>query len=947
MGVVYRAEDIRLKRPVALKFLSQALVRDEDAKRRFIREARAASSLDHPNLCTIYEIDEGPDGQLFLAMAFYEGETLKARIARGPVPVDEAVDYVIQVAQGLRKAHEAGIVHRDIKPSNLFVTRDGIVKILDFGLAKQDDQTELTRTGTTPGTVAYMAPEQVRDGETDQRTDLWALGAVLYELLTGRSAFAGENVVAVMHAVLNVEPRLPGDLQSAEPGLGKVLARVLAKDSTSRYASAGELLHDLSELRSRPDESHSSKTAPRPKRLLQRPAFAISAAVIVLVVLGIAGWAWTRSSGARWARNQAIPEVDRLVSEGSYPEAFQLAQEASSYVPDDPLLRRLRPEFANTFSVQSTPPGAAVSVRPYETSGEWQSLGDTPLINVQLPRQVLRWRIQSDGFEPAEFVTREQETGPVAEHKVELQRVGEHPPEMVFIPAGGTARTFGVQLNVADVPPFFLDRYEVTNKEFKEFVDSGGYERASYWEGLDFTRDGKRLSWTDARKYFVDSTRMPGPATWELGDYPDGQADYPITGVSWYEAMAFARFRGKALPTVYHWAKAAVPDNEAMNSLTAAIVPLSNFGGRGAAPVGRHLGISPFGAYDMHGNVREWVWNSGPAGAWALGGSWNEASYYYRNPSPVSPFDRSPVNGFRLMKEIPQYTIAARFFEPVNLVPAELPNEKPASDEVFEAYRQQFAYSSGDLKASQPVTLETTEDWSKEVVTLDTGYGETVQLFLFFPKRIKPPLQSVVYFPGIDVFQVRSSSREIQPGFAGMPLDHVVKSGRVLIQPIYKGSYERWVQPPRLFSTQIFVNWRWDIGRTLDYIESRPEFDSRKIAYVGLSYGASYALPMLALERRFQGALLLSGGMPATRMPAPAEAIHYLSRITLPVLMLNGRYDDIVPQARQLAVFNQLGTPAALKRRVVFEAGHAFLPRKEYLNQSLAWLDATLGKVNR
>jgi len=205
MGVVYRAEDTKLQRTVALKFLPPELTSDNEAKQRLLREARVASGLDHPNLCSIHEIDESPDGQLFVAMAFYEGETLKKRMARGAIPLTEALDIAIQVAQGLRKAHEAGIVHRDIKPANVFITTDGIVKILDFGvaIAKLSGQTRLTRTGTTPGTIAYVSPEQIKGAEADERSDLWGLGVVLYEMATGHYPFRAENEAALLHAVLN------------------------------------------------------------------------------------------------------------------------------------------------------------------------------------------------------------------------------------------------------------------------------------------------------------------------------------------------------------------------------------------------------------------------------------------------------------------------------------------------------------------------------------------------------------------------------------------------------------------------------------------------------------------------------------------------------------------------------------------------------------------------
>jgi serine/threonine protein kinase len=173
MGIVYKAEDLRLKRMVALKFLPPEHTRDPDAKQRLVHEAQAASALDHTNICTVHEIDETPDGQLFLAMAYYPGETLKKRIDRGPLEIDEAIDIGIQVAQGLARAHESGIVHRDIKPANIMLGSRGEVKIVDFGLAKRPDQTGLTQTGTTLGTIAYMSPEQTRGAEADARSDVW------------------------------------------------------------------------------------------------------------------------------------------------------------------------------------------------------------------------------------------------------------------------------------------------------------------------------------------------------------------------------------------------------------------------------------------------------------------------------------------------------------------------------------------------------------------------------------------------------------------------------------------------------------------------------------------------------------------------------------------------------------------------------------------------------
>ena len=249
MGVVYTAQDPRLKRQVAIKLLPPELTRDETAKQRFLQEAQAASALDHPNICTIHEINETEDGQLYLVMAHYEGETLKERIERGALSVDEAVDIVTQVGQGLAEAHGAGIVHRDIKPANLLIATGGTVKILDFGLAKLAGTEGVTQTGSVVGTVAYMSPEQARGEEVDYRTDVWSLGVVLYEMLAGTPPFRGDNLLAISNAILDGTPSsLPGGSSSAQ----SVVTRALHKTQSQRYQAVGDLLGELRKATSPP-----------------------------------------------------------------------------------------------------------------------------------------------------------------------------------------------------------------------------------------------------------------------------------------------------------------------------------------------------------------------------------------------------------------------------------------------------------------------------------------------------------------------------------------------------------------------------------------------------------------------------------------------------------------------------------------------------------------------
>lgn len=296
MGVVYRADDTQLQRAVALKFLLPHYSLDATAKARFLREAHTAAALDHPNLCAVYEVGASDEGWMFLAMAFYEGETLRARLTRdGALGTLEVVDITRQIAEGLQAAHAAGVVHRDLKPANIMLLPDGTVRILDFGLAKARDQS-VTETGAHFGTVSYMSPAQIRGEGVDARSDLWALGVVLYEMLTGRKPFAGAEEIAIAHAILHDTPEPPStyraDLSGALEGL---VLRLLYKDSAKRPATAGELLRDIATIRPGAD-GRLSRLGIRWRRRVRRRATTIwrsaigRAAVVVVGLTILTAW---------------------------------------------------------------------------------------------------------------------------------------------------------------------------------------------------------------------------------------------------------------------------------------------------------------------------------------------------------------------------------------------------------------------------------------------------------------------------------------------------------------------------------------------------------------------------------------------------------------------------------------------------------------------------------
>ena len=283
MGVVYKAEDTKLKRTVALKFLPPDLTRDAEAKERFIHEAQAASALQHNNICVVYDIDETDDGQMFISMECLEGETLEKRIQRGPLKMEEATGFAAQVAQGLAKAHEHGIVHRDIKPANILLTKEGVTKIVDFGLAKLAGQAKLTRTGSTVGTAAYMSPEQIHGGEVDHRSDLFSLGTMLYEMVTGHLPWKGDHEAAMAYSIANEEPLPAKTWQIQLPSaLERVIDRCLQREREKRYQRADEIVADLGRLETVSSFKAKRKSAKLP---LVVGGVAVVAALVVLAYL--------------------------------------------------------------------------------------------------------------------------------------------------------------------------------------------------------------------------------------------------------------------------------------------------------------------------------------------------------------------------------------------------------------------------------------------------------------------------------------------------------------------------------------------------------------------------------------------------------------------------------------------------------------------------------------
>ena len=728
MGEVYKAEDLRLERIVVLKFLPENLAKDPHSLERFRREAKAASALNHPSICTVHDFAEDA-GRSFIAMEYLEGETLATRIKRGPLSLEEVLKIAMPVAVALGTAHRKGIIHRDLKPGNIMLTGSG-AKLLDFGLARYESQNTTDDGAGTPalsgetqvaGTLPYMSPERLNGGGTGSRGDIFAFGAVLYEMLAGRRAFEGQSNLETIAAVEHQEPRPLRDFRKNVPNdLENVIQRCLRKRPAERYASMSEIEKELEDCAL----SSGAASGINPRALFLRakqPRVAVSLLVVLLMTGSVAAWWIHHSHKVQWARTHALPQIAQLIDDGKVGEAYDLAVQAERYIPHDPMLVKFWPDISWTAPITTTPSGAAVYRRNYNASGEpWELVGHSPLNGRRFPQTDSEWKFELEGF-----TTVERATFPGDSISVTLNENGKTPVGMVQVElAASTSESTPVALSgmagfgrVLPVPlnNFWIDRFEVTNAEFKRFVDQGGYEKQDYWKH-EFRDDSRVLSWKEAMALFRDKTGKPGPATWSDGQFPAGQENYPVAGVSWFEAAAYAEFVGKSLPTIFHW-KAAVLPNDG-----PSLIPASNFGGKGLAPAGTYRGMSWCGAYDVAGNIKEWILNEAGSGRrYILGGAWNEPTYSFYDPYTPSPFERLANFGFRCAK----YALngdETQANAPIIKPGRDYAAEKPASDKLFQIYKSLYSYDKTPLNAIVESTRQT-DDWTEEKITFDAAYG--------------------------------------------------------------------------------------------------------------------------------------------------------------------------------------------------------------------------------
>jgi dienelactone hydrolase len=931
MGQVFRAYDSRLGRLVAIKVIRPELASNDQFQRRFQREAKKISTINHPNVCALYDVAEH-QGHPYLVMEYLEGETLDKVLARGPLAIDEVLRLGTDVAAALGAAHDRAIVHRDLKPGNIVVTPFG-AKVLDFGLAKEFTRAEpdaATKLDTAPvsehgqvlGTLPYMSPEQATAKHVDARSDVFAAGTILYEMLSGQRPFTGETGLETMAAIVRADPE---PLRSRRPGIPQTLERVvercLQKTPSARFASGRELQQAL--IACQPTKSSGSWL---------RRVVAAGTAVLVLGT-GYVGWRYFQDARhRRWVEETAVPQIARLIEEDRGLAALKLFRRAEQYAPGSRSLFKVAEGVAvRPVAFETSPTGATLYISDYTAGAgddlsQWELLGTTPLSVKELPGWgYYRVRAVMPGYRSTDAIV-----GGESALSILLHPEGAAPPGMVWVPPMPATPPPAVTL-----PGFWIGRYEVTNAEFKRFVDAGGYQKAQYWKEPILV-NGRTVPWRDAVSQFRDLTGRAGPATWELGAFPAGADGLPVAGVSWYEAAAYAQFAGESLPTLHEWYRAGG------RSYNSNIVSMSNFEAKGATPVGAHRGMSPFGSYDMAGNVKEWTATADGDERYILGGAWDEPRYAFFDADARSPLARDSTLGFRTIKRV--HPPPAHLFDPVVRTRRVLP--EPASDTEYRVFLGLHRYDPLPLEAKPERRDDGSSPfWIRETVSFRAPYGnERVLAHLFLPKDGRPPYQVVIVLGGSTIMNALRRVEDFD-----YPFEFIVRSGRAAVIPVLAGTLERGPSDTPLPPTQErerALRWAMDIGRTLEYLDTRNDIDHERIGLYGVSSGATHAVRMLAVYPRFKVGVLSSGGV-STLHPPETNSWNFAPRVTTPVLMVNGKYDYGFPvETNQRPLFRALATKEPDKDHLLYEGGHRNLvTRPDLIGEILNWFDRYLGVV--
>jgi dienelactone hydrolase len=893
------------------------------------------------------------------------------------------------------------VIHRDLKPSNILITEynhEPVPKIIDFGVAKSRDldlhaENQLTKADQIVGTLQYMSPEQTgaNQREIDTRSDIYGLGAILHELLTGeiplahefRSAETLEQHLSITREIIprhlsrsvqlsDKQPQLSENRNTTPAGLKKqlaheldwIVARSLEKAPDDRYATAKSFSDDIERFcKNVPVQARPHSIYRKTKLFVRRHRYQVTAYLLMLLMLTVLSLtslviyledtarrnnelelaetsvelerARDQARQLQEAREIIAPKILDLINDQQTVAAYQMMQSLDPRIKADAAFEEIMSDLMLTTSLDKFPPNTSVKIRDAASDNDqWISLGRTPLINIKLPRGPIRIRFEKSGY-----ISRDLQ--------LKIPKAFDTSACSYLVP--NEAQLAGMvwiyrNENEDGVPieEFWIDRLEVSNEDFQAFVDAGGYQDPSFWEGINFTQKEETIPWQQAMGVFTDSTGTPSPAGWKNGHYPNGNAKHPVGGVSWFEARAYAKFCSKHLPTLHHWKWAADTDQPGI------IAAAGNFLSSGPTPCGAMTGVGRFDALDLAGNVREWCQTADEEGKrYNLGGDWNSPHYSFSTRMSISPWDRSLENGFRCVwypkESEPSSEALASVAQPKDLDLG--PDREP-----FQRLRAMYLYDHDlPLDATiQPAndSESTKNHFRHEVVEINAAYNnERFKVHLLIPNDRVGKMETIIFVPGVTAWENGRELKVDQEPHVGL-LKRLAGAGKIVCFPVYQGTYERWsgnTLSQQFSNTPIrarddYIAVTKDGSRVVDYLITRQDVDPKRLVYFGLSNGALRGPMALATDTRYRAAVLLSGGyVPHHKNRPEIQAFHYTPEVKQPILMMNGTSDQVFPvETSQKPLFADLGS--LQKKHILFSADH-IIDAHEVFNTMTEWLE--------
>lgn len=687
----------------------------------------------------------------------------------------------------------------------------------------------------------------------------------------------------------------------------------------------------------KPSET-SSKTTKKPKK-----RWTLYLNIFVTLLLGaLFVYYFQKGNTAKTLLDEKLPEIvaafDNDEFEIVYTETKQLIDEGNT----NPVIKNYYDKVTVPVSITTIPEGVAVSFKYVrDTLNNWIDIGTSPLDSIRVPNGWLEYKFSYQSMEVTDVMhTYDLKNG---FNNFILPSSDSIPQDHVLFLGGKKALSYpGIDhLPAINIAPYSISKYEVTNEEYKVFVDAGGYENPEYWN-FPYEMDGEVLTFEKTVISFVDRYGKFGPANWSYGNYPDGQGTFPVTGISWFEAVAYANFRGLSLPNLYQWANAAT-----LGSATS-FVPNSNFSKNHLIAVGSLENKNRNELFDIAGNAREWILNSieeTNTKKGILGGGFNDDAYYFNDYYGQYALDRSISNGMRLVKNLE--STATYDADPAGVISIgkrDFLNEEKISNDVFEIFKEQFDYPQKPLNASTSLSELTSGSYRAERFEISSPYEEGGILpgYIFYDSSHAKPLKPIIYFPGSNAIHLTNMDYAIKRYLNRF--DYLMSEGYAVVLPIYISTYERedelksdYPNDSESYKEHV-IKWGKEYKRTIDYIISREDMDASNLTYHGVSWGGYMANILLAIDDRVQSATLYVAGLCFQRSKKEVESYLYTPRITMPVLMLNGEFDQFFPlESSQIPMFKLLGTPEKDKKHYVSKTGH-FVPNDVLIAEHLGWL---------